>query len=201
MHALPEAPRAAWVVVGGVVEKLKKKITRGGEPMLFVTIADTTGPFELLVFPRTFAATREVWQTGTSVCVVGRTTEAEGDDKLFVERAYLITAATAPGLREQLQAFVSPLRQAVPASLRQRLVQERADQPARVTVNEGEVIIHLTAEEIRARADQIKKLLAEHPGSLTLYLEVAGKRIKTSYQVTDTLQLREQLERLFTGDH
>src|SRR3989339_626955 len=40
--------RNSWVVVGGVVDSLKKKITKKGGVMLVVTIQDTTGSIELM---------------------------------------------------------------------------------------------------------------------------------------------------------
>ena len=70
--------------------------------MMFTTIQDTSGSLELLVFPRTYETTKDAWVDGQMVCVVGRTSEQEGDDKLFVERAYVLNEANAAALTKQL---------------------------------------------------------------------------------------------------
>lgn len=40
------------VLVGGIIEAIKKIITKSGEPMLFVRVKDFTGDLEVTVFPR-----------------------------------------------------------------------------------------------------------------------------------------------------
>lgn len=44
------------VVMGGIISGIKQITTRKGQPMAFITVEDLTGSFEVVVFPRTFAA-------------------------------------------------------------------------------------------------------------------------------------------------
>ena len=78
---------------------------------MFVTIEDTSSSLELLVFPRTYETTKDIWQEGKIVVVMGKTSESEDDDKLFVEKAYELAEQTAPAIFAQLgmgQSLTSP---------------------------------------------------------------------------------------------
>jgi DNA polymerase-3 subunit alpha len=117
---LNDHARKSWLVVGGVIDSTKKKITRSGKPMMFVNIQDTTGSLELLVFPRTYESTKDVWVEGKNVCVVGRTSEEEGDDKLFVEKAYTLPMENVVALGQQLSVNLgeTSISQYAPAFLK-----------------------------------------------------------------------------------
>ena len=102
---LSSQSRNQWVVVGGMIDSTKKKITRSGKAMMFAKLLDTTSSLELLIFPKTYETTADVWVEGKPVCVIGRTSEEEGDDKLFVEKAYLLTLDNAPVLARQMASW------------------------------------------------------------------------------------------------
>ncbi|MDO8626725.1 MAG: DNA polymerase III subunit alpha [Candidatus Magasanikbacteria bacterium] len=166
-------PRNTWVVVGGVVDSLKKKITRKGEAMMFVTIQDISGSLELLVFPRTLEATKDVWQVGENVCVVGKTSAEEGDDKLFVEKAYRLNASNIVDLKSTLSLGQASIRQFVPASFGKI-----------EAIPKNAVVIKLTAGEMKTHAEELKKIFSSHPGNQDLYVSVGSKKIKTSYKIS-----------------
>ncbi|MEK7084609.1 MAG: OB-fold nucleic acid binding domain-containing protein, partial [Patescibacteria group bacterium] len=88
---LDGSERNHWVVLGGIVGSARKKLTKKGAQMLFAVIEDMTGSAELLVFPKVYETTRDVWREGTIVCVVGRTPEEEGELTVFVEKAFVLT--------------------------------------------------------------------------------------------------------------
>ncbi|TAN33578.1 DNA polymerase III subunit alpha [Patescibacteria group bacterium] len=186
-------PRDSWVTVGGMVESVKKKITRQGQPMLFVTIGDTSGNLELLVFPRTLESTKEVWQEGKPVAVVGRTSKEEGDDKLFVEKAYLLTKENAKDLAGQLlvnHAYPSVRRYApeeeIASEVRPRVGEEALD-GLKISVDKS---------VLKEKANVIKAILAKYPGNRKVFLSVSHKIIKTSYSVELKENLLEELEAL-----
>lgn len=180
---LPAQGRKQWVVVGGVIESTKKKITRAGQAMMFATIQDVTGSLELLIFPRTYETTKEVWAEGRSVCVVGRTSEEEGDDKLFVERAYVVTKENAAVLLRQLAVNKGE------PSIRQYVTPEVVE-----ALTADGIEITLSAGELKDKADAIKSVLKRFPGEKVVYLNVAGKKIKTSYLVKGGSGLRQELQ-------
>ncbi len=186
---LSEQARKSWLVVGGVIDSTKKKITRNGQPMMFVNIQDTTGSLELLVFPRTYESTKDVWVEGKNVCVVGRTSEEEGDDKLFVEKAYTLTMENVISLGQQLGVNLgeTSIRKYAPASLRSDL--------------ETGLQIILNKEDIKILAEQIKEVLKNFPGDIQVYLIVDGKKIKTSFKVQINSMIISELEKLVGKDN
>lgn len=166
-----------WVIVGGIVESAKKKITRSGKTMMFVTIADLTEALELLVFPKTYETTKDVWVEGKMVCVVGRTSEEEGDDKLFVEKAYEITEQNYVDLNQQL-------------SLGQTFSHRQKEEGLE---NEDSVTLLLTLIEVKEKAEAIKAILVKYPGFSQVYLRVGDKTIKTQYKVRFNEELKKEL--------
>lgn len=168
-------PRNQWVVVGGMIDAAKKKITRSGKAMMFAKILDTTSNLELLVFPKTYETTKDVWVEGQPVCVIGKTSEDEGDDKLFVEKAYVLTPENAPLLARQLALGKS----------------HDPKPPASAPVQSFEIIIN--QEQIKSKGDAIKNILSKYPGDKPVVLKVGYKTIKTSYQVNDCEDLKKEL--------
>jgi len=185
---LAHQQRNVWVVVGGVVDATKKKITRSGKAMMFVTIQDTSSSLELLVFPRTYETTKDVWQEGKMVCVMGKTSEDEEDDKLFVEKAYEITPENIQVLAAQLSAasqaspVLPPQRIAAPVNWYEKFFDRL------------EIIV--PPQIVKTRADEIKSVLVKYPGDKILYLLVGDKKIKTSYKVEVSDDLLNELEKI-----
>ncbi|MDD2758333.1 MAG: DNA polymerase III subunit alpha [Patescibacteria group bacterium] len=181
---LEHQARGQWVIVGGVIDSAKKKITRKGGTMMFVKIQDLSGSLELLVFPKTYETTKDVWVEGRMVCVVGRTSEEEGDDKLFVEKAYVLTP-------ENVSAIISQM--SVGARMDSSAYLPKV---ARKAAAENGVEITLSAAEVKAKADALKAILTRHVGATPVYLLVGEKKIKTSYSVSPGEGLVEEIEGL-----
>jgi DNA polymerase III alpha subunit len=175
---LSSQARNQWVVVGGMIDSTKKKITRGGKAMMFAKLLDTTSSLELLVFPKTYETTADIWVEGRPVCVIGKTSEEEGDDKLFVEKAYLLTKDNAPVLAKQM-AFG----------------QNHTNKSAISAKKEEDVFeIAISADQVKLKADAIKDVLRKFPGNKPVILKVGNKTIKTSFQVSESDLLQAELK-------
>ncbi len=84
---LGQCPPNSKARVAGVINEIKKVITRSGEPMLFVKVEDTSGSTELLVFPKVLKGMAEIWQTGKIIVAAGRVSDKDGEMKLICEVA------------------------------------------------------------------------------------------------------------------
>ncbi len=186
---LSSQTRNQWVVVGGMIDSTKKKITRSGKAMMFAKLLDTTSSLELLIFPKTYETTADVWVEGKPVCVIGRTGEEEGDDKLFVEKAYLLTPENAPALARQMS--FRPAEQSQPFGRVSQSYSNKAPSEYKPTTQTFEIIV--SAEQVKAKADAIKSILKKYPGDKPVVLNVGGKIIKTSYKVESSKNLEEEL--------
>ena len=174
--------RSEWVIVAGIMDSVKKKITRSGKQMCFVNLEDTTDKLELLVFPKTYETTKDIWVEGQMVVVVGKTSEEEGDNKLFVEKAYALNRANCSQLAAQLGTKQSnkPMREYVTPQAGE----------------EGVFEITLSADQVKAKADAIKELFSQHPGDDRAYLVVGDKRIKTSYKIKPSEEFKEAIKNI-----
>ncbi len=190
---LPGKPRSTWVVVGGVIDSTKKKITRSGKAMMFVTVQDTSGSLELLVFPKTYETTKDIWVPGALVAVVGKTGDEEGDDKLFVEKAYAITEASAPLLIQQLSAGSAGV------SLRKHAGAFGLSGPKMVQTADGNIEITLSNSEAAARSNALKEIFKKYPGSAQVYLIVGDKKIKTAFTIEASAVCLQEFKSLGIG--
>ncbi len=83
---LAEASDQQPVRVAGIVSRIRPHITKRGQPMAFITLEDMQGNFDLVVFPRTWAAYREVLDHDAIVLIEGKVDAARGEPKILVDR-------------------------------------------------------------------------------------------------------------------
>jgi len=79
-------PTNQTVKVAGIINKIQRVITRNGQPMLFVTLEDTSGTLEILVFPKTLEETRNLWQEEKIVIIQGKVSEKDSVPKLLCDQ-------------------------------------------------------------------------------------------------------------------
>ncbi len=78
------------VQVAGIVNKIKRNLTKKGELMLFVEVEDTTGKIELVVFPRVLAQSMDLWRERNIISVSGRLDNRGNSLKIVCNNAQLI---------------------------------------------------------------------------------------------------------------
>ncbi len=163
--------RDEWIVVCGVVASVKKKITKKGDIMLFVTLEDRSGGMELLVFPKTYATTQELWKEGNVLCVVGKTPKEDGDNKIFVENAHVLSKENVETIGRQVRMGQKSGGKSGNASADAQGKKEKA---LRIT---------LDPSVLKERMEALKALMAEYPGEYRVYLSVGGNNIKTGSMI------------------
>lgn len=78
------------VTVAGVITNVHKIITHQGQNMLFVTVEDSLGSLEVIVFPKTLEKTFGLWREENKIMVSGKASDKDGQMKIIVETAQLI---------------------------------------------------------------------------------------------------------------
>lgn len=78
--------------LAGLITIIKKIITKSNEPMLFVTLEDTTGQTEILVFPRLYQETATLWQPDSLIVTEGRISTKDGQIKLIANQVWELSA-------------------------------------------------------------------------------------------------------------
>lgn len=82
------------IKVAGIITNVQKITTHKGQAMLFVLIEDSTSNIELIVFPKTLENTFGLWKDENRVIVEGKVSDKDGQSKILVERAELISEKT-----------------------------------------------------------------------------------------------------------
>jgi len=176
LNELETQSRDHWVVIGGIVDKAEKKISKKGGIMMFATLEDTFSKAELLIFPKVYEQTQSVWQEGNILCVVGRTGKEDGDNKVFVEKASLLTKDSALKVCNQLSYGLS--------------VKDYAPQMQ----ENSSVVLNLSKDELKKHSETLKKIFQEYPGEYQVYIKVADKTIRAQSQVDWHSEVLDRLE-------
>ncbi len=80
------------IKIGGIINKIKKIITRNQKPMLFVELNDLSSKIEVLVFPSVLEKNPTVWQEDKIVLVSGKLSDRDGSFKMLCDEAREITS-------------------------------------------------------------------------------------------------------------
>jgi DNA polymerase III alpha subunit len=76
MHGQP-------ATLAGIVSWIRPHVTKKGDLMAFVHLEDVQGSIEVVVFPRTYANTRDLWQEDKILVVRGKV-DADGRDPTLI---------------------------------------------------------------------------------------------------------------------
>ena len=79
--------RGVETVIAGFIESARINMTKNGERMGFLKMADYSDGIELVAFPRTFKEYETLLAPGSCVVVKGKISERNGEQSFIVERA------------------------------------------------------------------------------------------------------------------
>lgn len=78
------------VVIGGIIEEMKEIMTKKGDKMLFVRLADLTGTIELVVFPKVFEEFKDVLAIDNCVVIKGIFSKKDNKESVLAEKIKLL---------------------------------------------------------------------------------------------------------------
>jgi DNA polymerase-3 subunit alpha len=73
-------------VIAGLVENVQSILTKNGERMAFVRLADTSGEIEVVAFPRVLKEHPDLFLAGACVMLKGRISERNGTPSFVAEK-------------------------------------------------------------------------------------------------------------------
>jgi len=73
--------------IGGVITKVKRIISKLGQPILFATIEDASASMEIVVFSDTLAKNPAVWRENNAVMIDGRLSWRNNEPKFICQQA------------------------------------------------------------------------------------------------------------------
>jgi DNA polymerase-3 subunit alpha len=99
--SLSEESNRQQVVVAGMVQRVRRHITKKGDEMAFVTLEDLQGTCDVVVFPRVWAQTKDLWQPEAILILGGKVDTGRRDEPNllcdWVKTPDQVTLPTEPG--------------------------------------------------------------------------------------------------------
>ena len=147
----------ANVVMGGIISRLKKTLTRKNDPMAFFTLEDMTGNIEVLVFPKIMEKVVALLEDDKIVQVIGRLSDKDEEFKLIADDIKELPNDEVYGMA------LSEM--------------EKTKQ----------MVLHMNSLANMEVLNKIKSILESHKGNAQVYLSVgagpSAKKIKTQSMV------------------
>ncbi len=78
------------VIVGGIIEEMKEIMTKKGDKMLFVRLADLSDTIELVVFPKIYTEFKDVLATDNCIVVKGTYSKKDNKESVLAEKIKLL---------------------------------------------------------------------------------------------------------------
>ena len=75
------------VVTAGMVETVRELLTKKGDRMAFIGLADKDGSIEMVAFPEVYSRNRELLQAGSCIAVKGKLSIRNDEPTIALERA------------------------------------------------------------------------------------------------------------------
>lgn len=89
-EALETKDEKKELIVGGLVSKISRIVTKKGDPMAFVTIEDFSHTLEVIVFPKTLDKTNAAWQVGAVVGALGHMSWKDNEPRFICDNARIL---------------------------------------------------------------------------------------------------------------
>jgi len=205
LEEIETLPKDEWVVTGGVIDDTDKKITRHGSPMMFASIQDTTGKKEYLAFPKAYKKTKEKWEEGNIVVVVGRTPEDGGDDKIFAQNVYELKEDNISQIKTKLKYETPDNDLSNDDSTSSNYSANNSESDPNQDVDsssdtnnkeEAKVILELTKQELKQKMKELQQFFETQQGDHQVYLQVENKTIKADSKISPEKEVLAQLKNI-----
>lgn len=171
------------VRIGGITTTVRKITTKNGDTMAFVALEDKSGSLELVVFPKAYEKSPDLWQPDMVIRVAGKVSFKDRDGKVGSEAKLMVDKAELISY-DKAEAY----GKAHPLS------DERKAEISRPLPTEVKVVLPDLSDNVMLM--RIKEVISRSPGEAEVYLVVGGsdpKTIKLPYKIQPDAKLLERL--------
>jgi len=84
--------KGTTVVTTGLIESVRELLTKKGDKMAFVKLADQKDSIELVAFPEAYADNREILEPGTCVAVKGKLNVRNDEPSILIDRVKVLAS-------------------------------------------------------------------------------------------------------------
>jgi DNA polymerase-3 subunit alpha len=191
--------------VGGIITTVRKITTKNGATMAFVGMEDRGGTAEIIVFPKTYELTPDLFEQDKVIWVSGKVSARDrdgkvtGDAKLLAEKIGLVDYETAKGHQNKAAVELKPVSGDTKGEVPEVAGPEDgsfAGPPV------GSITIILLDPSDQTLLLKIKDLLVAHPGPTEVFALLGAdhsKKIRLPFRV-DGAAAQSDLNKLL-GSH
>ncbi|RMD51349.1 DNA polymerase III subunit alpha [Candidatus Parcubacteria bacterium] len=181
------------IKIAGVVNAKKQILTkRKQEPMAFVRVEDTSGPIEVVLFPKIYARVRNMVDEGVFVLIEGKVSVKDRDGNkehaILADKLSVFTEKQIPILADMLEndSWFGELH-------------NNTDLEGRLSEND-EIVISFNTRPDGKTIDELREILLANPGKTPVFLSVKTengvKKIATEYSISKTYEVMEKIEKV-----
>lgn len=193
------------IKIGGIISRVQKVLVRHQSTMLFVTMEDARGKIELLVFPKTLERTEGLWSEDNVIIAEGKLSDKEGQYKLIVDEARLVTQMEMDNFKRILathKANGAIVRSEPPKNSGTNQLKAASSGDtilSRDACNDKiqKIIITLPAN---ANHETIKKISSFFDGcsagNTKIYLVIENSKLETPYSIETSNEIVERIKSL-----
>ncbi|MFI5240299.1 MAG: DNA polymerase III subunit alpha, partial [Candidatus Saccharimonadia bacterium] len=173
------------VKVGGIITTVRKIVTKNNASMAFVGFEDKTGATELIVFPKAYENTPELWQPDQIVFVSGKVNYKDREGRVGTELKIMVDKAeTIHYENAKAHQPKNPIREK-PSYVPEEL-------PRQIT-------LHIKDASDPVMLMRMKDVLKRFPGDSEVYLVIDGpilKKIKLPFKVMPTPECLDKISEI-----
>jgi len=190
------------VGVIGLIKKIRKIITKKGDPMLFVSIEDMTSTIDVAVFPILYKETQNLWAEDVPVFIQGKVNNRNGELSLAADKAVPLEGVNVTRVQETLRVLHNKLRgtgAAGGASAATSTAGKNVSAPTDVPSG-NKVYLLLADAPNNDLAYQLKAIFDRYAGEIPLFLKIRGKVYPTKTKVRYCADFSNDLRALLKND-
>lgn len=177
--------------VGGVITTVREITTKNGAKMAFVGLEDKSGEIEVIVFPKAFADTPDLWVQDNVVLIEGKINSKDRDGNVSEEIKVMVDSAKL--ITDQALKIFEPSgkKKSLPKSSKTN----KKSSPSTNQNSEKPKILymHIKNPDEQDKLLAIKKVLNKSPGQSEAIL-VIGDNKKTAIRLPFKVKLSQDLD-------
>lgn len=138
-QALDEKKNNDLVILGVMVNKVRKITTKKGEIMAFLTIEDKTATSDAIVFPRTYQELKDTLCENKPILIAGKINVRDGEKSIVVEKAKYIDEEKCKSSFDGITFRIRPIHSEEEiAELKAFIAKSDGDISVRIIIDDGE---------------------------------------------------------------
>ncbi len=184
--------------IGGLVTTIREIVTKNGQKMAFVGMADLMGELEVIIFPSIYTEQPELWVKDKVLLVKGKLNAKDRDGRMTSEVKLL--AAEASEITTDVLAAFRPTGK----TAKLPKAKKESDTSTPETPSHSTLYMQIESANDQDKLASIKSLLESHPGTqkavLVIGKELNKRAIRLPFGVSISPKIKEELEALLGKD-